>query len=196
MQERKWNGECRKKANESDVASMRRTKVPFVSSFWIKTKLKSEASEWMTGPADCMNENNEYQNEKGKKSSRITTKNVILILYRQFTSKAAKARYTLCPGNFRVCTMCRKGDFGAEIQQHIHMLAHMYMWAGERANRSIHTQMVPKIFNVDIWKLWPLPAINSLSRVYANTAAYTQIVHSRKIEQETKKQQPIAKRTK
>lgn len=123
-----------------------------------------------------------------KKSKRITTTNVILILYRQFTSKTAKARYILCPGNFRMCTMCWKRDFGDVIQkQHIHTLAHMYMRAGERTNR--YAPRWPKNIRCGYLKVMAAASNQfTIMRIYtyANTAAYTNTVHSRKIEQETK----------
>lgn len=66
--------------------------------------------------------------------------------------------------------------------------------AHESSERDANDRYVPRwleIFDVDIWKLWPLPAINSLSRIYANTFVCT--VHTRRgIEQETKRKKRSA----
>lgn len=68
------------------------------------------------------------------KNGHITTTNITLILYLQFTSKTVKARYTLCPDNFRMYVACAEKRFLADMMEHISP-------CGE-PNRSIRAQMV------------------------------------------------------
>lgn len=59
--------------------------------------------------------------ERTKKMVRITTTNVILILYLQFTSKTAESTLYPLPGSFVcvcVCSMCRKEIFFCVRYEH------------------------------------------------------------------------------
>lgn len=91
------------------------------------------------------------------KNGHTTTTNIILILYLQFTSKATRARYTLCPGNFRIRihVACAEKRLLADMMKNI------------RRAQSIDTHPDGSKYSMWVfWKLLLLPAINSLYHAF------------------------------